>query len=283
MNMFKGIVYKVSNISNGKMYIGITTKDLHTRKLGHLRDSKKGSSFLLHRAIRKYGKENFKWEIIENVHTNINNLYEREIYWIQFYNSTNTKYGYNLSGGGINPRLKKDKHPLYGKGHSKKAKNKISQNHADCSGEDNANYKKINIHNLIIDLLSVSPYYLWKDLKIKYKTTPQTLRKKLRNYNIDIFNFISDWRINRSFKTEITKTKKKNPVPNILKTKKMKNKILNSDKLNDIIEDYIYHYIKRNEFILKYGFSFTSIKKCFKRYKPDIFEKRRTHYRGGLL
>jgi hypothetical protein len=51
------------------------------------------------RAIRKYGKEHFKIEIIED---NIlkKNLDEREIYWIAYYKSNNSEFGYNLTKGG---------------------------------------------------------------------------------------------------------------------------------------------------------------------------------------
>ena len=48
--------------------------------------------------IKKYGKENFKFEVIE--YTIKKYLDEKEIYWIEYYNSTNMKYGYNLEGGG---------------------------------------------------------------------------------------------------------------------------------------------------------------------------------------
>ena len=45
------------------------------------------------KAIRKYGKENFTIELIEEVETD--KLDEREVYWISFYNSYND--GYNCS------------------------------------------------------------------------------------------------------------------------------------------------------------------------------------------
>lgn len=53
---------------------------------------------MLYRAIRKYGLENFIFEIIETCP--IQNLNERENYWIKYYNSNDTKFGYNLSLNG---------------------------------------------------------------------------------------------------------------------------------------------------------------------------------------
>lgn len=53
----------------------------------------------LNNALRKYGKESFKVEIIDAAKT-IEELKKKEIYYISFYNSTNRKIGYNLSLGG---------------------------------------------------------------------------------------------------------------------------------------------------------------------------------------
>ena len=50
----------------------------------------------IHKAIKKYGKQNFTLEIVETV--NKNYLNEREIYWIQKYNSYDN--GYNSNKGG---------------------------------------------------------------------------------------------------------------------------------------------------------------------------------------
>jgi hypothetical protein len=49
--------------------------------------------------LKKYGKDNFKKEIIEECFSQ-KDLDEREIYWISFYKSNEKNIGYNLSGGG---------------------------------------------------------------------------------------------------------------------------------------------------------------------------------------
>jgi DNA-binding CsgD family transcriptional regulator len=48
--------------------------------------------------LRKYGEENFKWEIIDNAETQ-KELNEKEVYWISFYNSFKGN-GYNMTAGG---------------------------------------------------------------------------------------------------------------------------------------------------------------------------------------
>ena len=58
------LIYKVENLINGSCYIGQTVKSLEKRKLQHLCDVRNDSSYYLHRAIRKYGNENFKWSIL---------------------------------------------------------------------------------------------------------------------------------------------------------------------------------------------------------------------------
>jgi len=82
------IIYKTTNLINGKVYIG---KDKHNNK------KYLGSGKILKQAIHKYGRENFKKEVLEECEDEKLWL-EREIYWIEFFNST--KVGYNIALGG---------------------------------------------------------------------------------------------------------------------------------------------------------------------------------------
>ncbi len=84
------IIYKVTNLLNGKIYIGQSIKD----------DSNYfGSGVLIKNAIEKHGKDNFIKEIIDTANS-VDELNEKEIYWISEYNSTDKKIGYNLCSGG---------------------------------------------------------------------------------------------------------------------------------------------------------------------------------------
>jgi group I intron endonuclease len=84
------IVYKTTNLITGKFYIG---KDKYNNP-NYL-----GSGIKLKDAIKRYGLNNFKKEILEYCKS-YNDLNERERFWIEYYQSTNPILGYNISTGG---------------------------------------------------------------------------------------------------------------------------------------------------------------------------------------
>ena len=59
------IIYKVTNKVNGKIYIGQTVRTLEQRKWQHLDAAKNGCKTHFYNAIRKYGEDNFVFEIID--------------------------------------------------------------------------------------------------------------------------------------------------------------------------------------------------------------------------
>jgi group I intron endonuclease len=98
------VIYKIKNKINGKIYIGQTVQDLNKRVGSHLKESRLNKTdrpFL--NAIKKYGIENFEWEIIDEAKT-LDELDEKEIYWIDNYNSL-VPNGYNVLGGGQKKRI----------------------------------------------------------------------------------------------------------------------------------------------------------------------------------
>jgi group I intron endonuclease len=99
-NVRFGIIYKATNIINGKHYIGQTTQNLKKRKIAHKTEAKQNKkNMYFHNALNKYGFDNFEWEIIcECSSKNEMNKIEEE--QIKKYNSQNKKYGYNLLPGG---------------------------------------------------------------------------------------------------------------------------------------------------------------------------------------
>lgn len=84
------IIYKTTNLVNGKIYIGQDSND-NPKYLG--------SGKILTLAIKKYGNNNFKKEILERCISKeqLNNM---EIYWIHKLDSMNLNVGYNISNGG---------------------------------------------------------------------------------------------------------------------------------------------------------------------------------------
>ena len=97
-----GFIYKVTNTTNGKLYIGKTIRDVQGRFQEHLREAyAKNFHRPFHDAIRKYGPENFSVETIEEV--SYNEIDIREQYWIEYYRSYigfNDSNGYNATLGG---------------------------------------------------------------------------------------------------------------------------------------------------------------------------------------
>lgn len=96
-----GEIYKVTNNVSGKIYIGKTKRKIRDRWLEHIRDAKNYpfKNIPLHKAIIKYGAENFR---IETIETNIpeEELNYKEKYYIKKFNSTNSSIGYNATVGG---------------------------------------------------------------------------------------------------------------------------------------------------------------------------------------
>lgn len=85
-------IYKITNIQNNKVYIGQTIRPIKDRFHRHLNDAINNildTHFA--RAIRKYGKENFIIEQIDQAQTQ-DELNKKEQYWIQYYNSVNEGY-----------------------------------------------------------------------------------------------------------------------------------------------------------------------------------------------
>ena len=101
MEVIKLIIYKATNISNNKIYIGQTTQSLEQRSNQHLRETKsiKRNNTYFHDAIEKYGFNNFNFETIDTAE-NQEELDQKERFWISYYHSNNSKYGYNLDSGG---------------------------------------------------------------------------------------------------------------------------------------------------------------------------------------
>ncbi len=98
-------IYKITNQVNGKIYIGQSTNiERRWRDEKHNAFNKNSNEYDCYRskAFRKYGLENFTFEVIEECVTE--KLNEREKYWADYYDSYIPK-GYNVAicGGGGHP------------------------------------------------------------------------------------------------------------------------------------------------------------------------------------
>ena len=88
-------IYKIYFINNQKVYIG-SSVNLAKRKYEHLRTLRKSihTNRYLQRAFNKMGEKHFVFEIIERC--NRDSLLIKEQYWINFFNSSKAKFGFNL-------------------------------------------------------------------------------------------------------------------------------------------------------------------------------------------
>lgn len=92
------IIYKVTNQVNKKVYIGKTKNTLRIRRQQHyyeINDLK--SSF--HNALTKYSPESFIWEMIDAA-SSLEELDQKEKYWIKYFRSREDGIGYNIGVGG---------------------------------------------------------------------------------------------------------------------------------------------------------------------------------------
>lgn len=125
-NKFR-FIYKTTNLINNKIYVG-----QHTTY--NLDDGYLGSGNLFRKSLNKYGKGNFKREILEFC-DDYEKLVEIEKFWITELNSV-TPNGYNISEGSFPVMIGEDNYmfgktgesnPFFGRKHSEESKMKMSE------------------------------------------------------------------------------------------------------------------------------------------------------------
>lgn len=90
-------IYKITcKVGEKRSYIGQTIRDVKQRWKEHVDII---SDYPLSRALQKYGKKKFKFEVIDEAST-IEELNQKEQYWIEYYDTFNN--GYNTTTGGEN-------------------------------------------------------------------------------------------------------------------------------------------------------------------------------------
>ncbi len=94
----KGI-YLITNLANGKVYVGQSIR-IEARFDQHRSSLKSGyhENSHLQRAYNFYGADSFKFDILEECTLDV--IDNRERHWINYYNSTNRDFGYNIEDGG---------------------------------------------------------------------------------------------------------------------------------------------------------------------------------------
>lgn len=154
------IIYKTTNLINGKIYIGQDSKN-NPKYLG--------SGIVLNHAIKKYGKDNFKKEILEDC-IDKNDMNTKEKYWILELNSRDRNIGYNITKGGDGCLGCSNKGIIFTKEH----KDNISKNHHDVSGENNPMFGKTHTDTVKLKLKNIN---LGKKASDKTKSKMSEQRK----------------------------------------------------------------------------------------------------------
>jgi len=96
--LLRKAIYVITNVINGKKYVGQSIDPEH-RFVSHCSRAKNDSdNSPIHSAIGKYGKDNFKLDVIEWTEQ----YNDRERYWIKELNSKSPN-GYNVTDGGEEP------------------------------------------------------------------------------------------------------------------------------------------------------------------------------------
>lgn len=146
-----GYIYRTHILDNGKMYIGQKKSEVF------LGEKYIGSGGYLLRSIKKHRYTNFKVELIEWCNSR-EELNEREIYWIAYYDAVKSDIYYNKARGGdagagrepgfhqpesqkrkLSEMQRDGKSWMCGKHHSEETKKKMS---ASRSGEKHPMYGK---------------------------------------------------------------------------------------------------------------------------------------------
>lgn len=95
-------IYSITHIDSSKMYIGKTKGKIKQRWYHHKHSLNKGTHYnkYLQRAWNKYKSESFEWKIIKEGEFSHKELCELECKYIKEFKTSESKYGYNLTGGG---------------------------------------------------------------------------------------------------------------------------------------------------------------------------------------
>lgn len=181
----EGIVYKVTNIKDDKVYIGITTNSIESRKLDQLKSSNtKQTKF--YEAITTYGKDSFTWEQIDTAN-NIDELAKKETEYILKYNSKEDGFNSDRGAG-----IKKSIYQYDMQGNMIN----VFESLEDAGSAVNADKKKISTVCLSVNK-NFNNFY-WSYEYVEKFVPPIDLRKKIvKQYSlegklIDEFSSVSE-------------------------------------------------------------------------------------------
>jgi len=179
-------VYMIFNLINGKIYIG-RTENLIERWKEHRKcvrlDSKESGRYLIHKAMLKYGEDNFEFRIVQELNS-FKEMKEAEIYWISFYQTNAYKYGknagYNLTDGSDGEKWSEERRQKLSKSrmgfrHPTETRLKMSRSKAKLTIE-----QLKQIRQLLLD--NVSMYEIANQFNITQSVVADMKRGKSHRY-----------------------------------------------------------------------------------------------------
>lgn len=184
MIRLKSGIYLICNLKTEHKYIGQTV-NLKYRIRRHkqmLRDNLHENDYL-QKHYNKYGFDNFAFDILEEC--DIQNLDEREIFWISHYETMNRKKGYNLESGGNSQKVvsaetkakkKGRNNPMYGKKWNEKQRLNITT-------ANRANSKKLTESDVAEIKREIANGATQKSIAEKYNLHISTVSKITRGVN----------------------------------------------------------------------------------------------------
>ena len=166
--MSYGYIYKITTSCSEKVYIGQTIRTIEKRWQEHLnaRNDENKKSLHLYLAMNKYGVETFSIEKIDEASSQ-EELDEKEIYWISFYNSIEN--GYNMAPGGVGTNIFK----------SEKVKEKHSKKMKDPKTKEKISKSMHELRTII----GFSPEHKYKIRQAHIKRKEERLKAGLKFYD----------------------------------------------------------------------------------------------------
>lgn len=137
-------IYIITNKINQHRYVGMTSKPLSVRWSTHKADARRDKPFLLHKAIRKYGEDNFTIELLEECA--VSTLEELGLIESNYIAQLNPEYNMTTGGEGhTGIPMAGEKNGMFNKNHTEESKAKMRENRKGKGarpGELNPRYGK---------------------------------------------------------------------------------------------------------------------------------------------
>lgn len=238
----KSGIYKITNVKNGKFYIG-SAKDIERRWWEHKNDllKNKHKNSKLQHAWDFYGENNFEFIILENVMEH--ELFQREQFYLDVFKPYMRNIGYNIT-----PKASGGDNFTHNPNKEKILKNMISANNVGhMHGKKHSDETKEKQRNRAVGRYTLEWFV------VKYGTDNGTLKYKERNEKLANRN------INYSYDNGL-KGKKRGSMSDEMKHKISERKRNFAIRKNEFINDLKNNNLTNNELYEKYNISLTTIK-----------------------